>query len=111
MPKGTKVFCADIHSGPEAQIEKGKSFFDAVTQDDISYPNDTHQLGFVFKCMLAQGEWMIGRPVPNTYGKEVVAFLDWMMTPDQTKRPSGQEARAKLTERKKGWEEESEKAD
>jgi hypothetical protein len=42
VPKGSKVFCADIHSGPEGEMEKGKSFFDANTVDDISFANDTH---------------------------------------------------------------------
>jgi len=110
VPAGTKVFCADIHSGPEGVMEKGKSFFESNTQFDISYANDTHQLAFCLKCMLAQGEWLIGRPVPNTYGKAIVEYLDWMMNPDQYQRPTIRAARERLAEVKKAWQETAEKA-
>lgn len=47
--------------------------------------------------MLAQGEWMIGRPVPNHYGKEVQELLEEMMAPEAAKRPTISEARVKMT--------------
>jgi hypothetical protein len=39
--------------------------------------------------------------VPNTYGKAIVEFLDWMMTPDQYKRPTIRAAKERLAEVKK----------
>ena len=110
VPAGSKVFCADIHSGPEAKMEAGKSFFEAVTQHDIDFKNDTFQLGFVFKCMLAQGEWMIGRPCPNTYGKEMVEFINWMCTEDKSERPTVRQCIERLATLKAEWLERSESA-
>jgi len=60
--------------------------------------------------MLAQGEWMIGRPVPNTYGGDFVEFLDWMMEPDQFKRPTIREARDRFIELQKKHNEKRETA-
>ena len=104
VPPGTKVFYADMHSGPEMRYEDGKSFLDAKTVEEFDFKGDVFQLGFTLQCVLAQGKWIMKNPTPTNYGKALVDFLAWMKHEDKHARPTSTQALARLRELKGEWE-------